>query len=163
MNAKFCLGALRLPTSWLRAAVVVTPGRAVNGPGNVRRFYSRFLIGFSDEEQVYANLTQLDRGAKFEHDSFMTKEKIMLGQKVALSIAVAAAACLWAGSASANYAVKTVTACGKGGTGCMSTQVRRTAMGDQYRGPNGQWRYCQGDCRDTIRRSYLEFWLRHGG
>jgi hypothetical protein len=87
----------------------------------------------------------------------------MLGQKAAVFVAISALSALWAGGASANDAIRTVKACGKGGTGCMETQVRRTALGEQYRGPNGQWRYCQGDCRDTIRKGYLEFWLRHGG
>jgi hypothetical protein len=79
--------------------------------------------------------------------------------KIGIFIAVATSAALWSGSASA----KNIKICGKGGTGCITTQVRNTALGQQYRAPNGNWRYCQGDCRDTVRRRYLEFWLRHGG
>lgn len=58
---------------------------------------------------------------------------------------------------------KTITVCGKGGSGCLTTEIRSTKLGEQYRAINGNWRYCRGDCKDTIRKNYLEFWLRHGG
>jgi hypothetical protein len=86
-------------------------------------------------------------------------EDFMNLQKFGAFIAIAAVTAIWAGSASA----RTIKTCGKGGTGCITTQVRSTPLGEQYRASNGNWRYCQGDCRDTLRRRYLEFWLRHGG
>lgn len=86
-----------------------------------------------------------------------------MSYKFGTFVVLAAVAGIWSSSASANSAIKTIKACGKGGTGCVTTQVRRTALGDQYRASNGNWRYCQGDCRDHLRKRYLEFWLRHGG
>lgn len=87
-------------------------------------------------------------------------------QFAACLVAVAASG-LWAGGALANTeragGIKTIKACGKGGLDCVTSQVRRTALGEQYRGPNGQWRWCQGDCRDTIRKGYIEFWQYQGG
>ena len=91
----------------------------------------------------------------------------MVRRAMTVCLTAVAASGLWAASAMANTervaSVKTIKACGKGGLDCVTSQVRRTAMGEQYRGSNGQWRWCQGDCRDTIRKGYIECWQYQGG
>ena len=53
----------------------------------------------------------------------------------------------------------TVTACSTYGRhGCYTAPVRQTPLGAQLRLKGGTWIWCEGDCRDTLRRETIDFW-----
>ena len=53
----------------------------------------------------------------------------------------------------------TVTACSTNGRhGCYTAPVRQTKLGPQMRLKGGAWIWCEGDCRDTLRRATIDFW-----
>lgn len=83
----------------------------------------------------------------------------MIEKTLFVTLFAAAALGLAATGASAN----TVKACSKGGIDCIVKEVRKAPLGQQYKTSAGHWVYCTGDCRDSIRRNYIDFWVRHGG
>ena len=59
----------------------------------------------------------------------------------------------------ANLKSATVTACSTNGRhGCYTAPVRQTPLGPQMRLKHGTWIWCEGDCRDTLRRATIDFW-----
>lgn len=62
-------------------------------------------------------------------------------------------------AAAANSKLPTVTACSTYGRhGCYTAPVRQTPLGPQMRLKGGTWIWCEGDCRDTLRRETIDFW-----
>jgi hypothetical protein len=59
----------------------------------------------------------------------------------------------------AEAAGATITACSTyGHHTCVTAQVRQTPLGPQFRKKGGAWNWCEGDCRDTLRRDTVDFW-----
>ena len=76
------------------------------------------------------------------------------------SVLIALAATAFAPAAMAvNVKSATVTACSTNGRhGCYTAPVRQTRLGPQMRLKGGTWIWCEGDCRDTLRRATIDFW-----
>lgn len=55
-------------------------------------------------------------------------------------------------------ALRSITACSKYGSKCVSAKVRTTRLGPQYLSPGGSWTWCEHDCVDTLRRDTVDFW-----
>ncbi len=61
-------------------------------------------------------------------------------------------------SADAGGASRTITACSKYGSNCVTAKVRATRLGPQYLSAGGFWTWCEHDCVDTLRRDTVDFW-----
>lgn len=53
---------------------------------------------------------------------------------------------------------RVITACSWRGHKCITTRTRHLRLGEQYLAPGGSWRWCSGDCRDSLRREVIDFW-----
>jgi len=75
-------------------------------------------------------------------------------------LAVVAGCSLFAGmTAAASAATRTVTAHSNYGNGAVSGAVRKNRQGfAEVQLPGGGWIDCAGDCREALRRTYLDFW-----
>ncbi len=85
---------------------------------------------------------------------------------LAIATAIALPAVSSQATANADREWKTensVRACGRISSKCKTTELRKGPKGYQYRTASGKWRYCKGDCRDSIRHDYLDFWFYQGG
>jgi hypothetical protein len=77
--------------------------------------------------------------------------------KAAALIAACVAVALTAGTAQA--LPRAVTAHSDHGNGSVTAPVRINRQGyPEVRLPGGFWADCEGDCRETLRRMYLDFW-----
>lgn len=53
-----------------------------------------------------------------------------------------------------------VTACSKFHKGkCTTASVKNTPLGQKVRLKGGSEVWCSGDCRDTLRKSTVDFWM----
>lgn len=88
----------------------------------------------------------------------MPNKTMTLAACLAATITLAAAPA-WAGKRGGeSRSLGTVTACSSYGEGCYTAPVRQTRLGPQMRLKGGMWIYCEGDCRDTLRRETVDFW-----
>lgn len=79
--------------------------------------------------------------------------------KRSTALAILTLTCLAPVMAHAQSNTKTVTACSTYGRhGCYTAPVRQTPLGPQMRLKGGTWIWCEGDCRDTLRRETIDFW-----
>ncbi len=83
-------------------------------------------------------------------------QKSFASATVALALLFTMSSATLAGNRSTGASV---TACSTyGHSGCYSAPVRQTALGPQMRLKGGAWIWCEGDCRDTLRRATVDFW-----
>jgi hypothetical protein len=51
-----------------------------------------------------------------------------------------------------------VTSCSRFGNGCMTVRTRKGRLVDEMQLPSGTWYDCRGDCRETLRQDFIDFW-----
>jgi hypothetical protein len=94
--------------------------------------------------------------AKFTHPS----AALALSLSIGFGVVVSCVSAQPAGARERTVSGKTVTftACSRYGNGCVSSRVRRAALGAQVQLRSGTWIYCRGDCRQTLLEETVDFW-----